>query len=206
MYSYGNILVEKSINSGKLIFESKRYAVESVLVVFILNTPALVFLYLNLLEGWDMPLFVVLLFFVAFAVLLSKLKINESNLVEIEVDGKDDNNNDANQFDSYIRFVIWWELKKEPNLSDDFYTLDSDGDGVKNYLDYNDEIDVGINVTIDEFGIVSNYDEYMNLEVFINGDSRYLLGQTGDSIHIQGGQMQSFDESFFFDISYFVLK
>lgn len=86
MYSYGNILVEKSINSGKLIFESKRYAVESVLVVFVLNTPALVFLYLNLLEGWDMPLFVVLLFFVAFAVLLSKLKINESNLVEIEVD------------------------------------------------------------------------------------------------------------------------
>ncbi|SVD97663.1 uncharacterized protein METZ01_LOCUS450517, partial [marine metagenome] len=75
------------------------------------------------------------------------------NLVEIEVDGKDDNNNDANQFDSYIRFVIWWELKKEPNLSDDFYTLDSDGDGVKNYLDYNDEMDIGINVTLDEFGI-----------------------------------------------------
>jgi hypothetical protein len=122
------------------------------------------------------------------------------NLVEIEVDGKDDNNNNANQFDSYIRFVIWWELKKEPNLSDDFYTLDSDGDGVKNYLDYNDEMDIGINVILDEFGIVSNYDEYINLEVFINGDSRYLLGQTGDSIHIQGGQMQSFDESFFFDI------
>ena len=122
------------------------------------------------------------------------------NLVEIEVDGKDDNNNDANQFDSYIRFVIWWELKKEPNLSDDFYTLDSDGDGVKNYLDYNDEMDIGITVTLDEFGIASNYDEYINLEVFINGDSRYLLGQTGDSIHIQGGQMQSFDESFFFDI------
>ena len=122
------------------------------------------------------------------------------NLVEIEVDGKDDNNNDVNQFDSYIRFVIWWELKKEPNLSDDFYTLDSDGDGVKNYLDYNDEMDIGITVTLDEFGIASNYDEYINLEVFINGDSRYLLGQTGDSIRIQGGQMQSFDESFFFDI------
>ena len=122
------------------------------------------------------------------------------NLVEIEVDGKDDNNNDVNQFDSYIRFVIWWELKKEPNLSDDFYTLDSDGDSVKNYLDYNDEMDIGITVTLDEFGISSNDDEYMNLEVFINGDSRYLLGQTGDSIRIQGGQMQSFDESFFFDI------
>lgn len=122
------------------------------------------------------------------------------NLVEIEVDGKDDNNNDANQFDSYIRFVIWWELKKEPKLSDDFYTLDSDGDGVKNYLDYNDEMDIGITVTLDEFGIASNDDEYMNLEVFINGDSRYLLGQTGDSIHIQGGQMQNFNESFFFDI------
>jgi len=40
----------------------------------------------------------------------------------------------------------------------------------------------------------------MNLEVFINGDSRYLLGQTGDSIRIQGGQMEEFNESFFFDI------
>ena len=50
------------------------------------------------------------------------------------------------------------------------------------------------------FGETLSINEYINLEVFINGDSRYLLGQTGDSIRIQGGQMQSFNESFFFDI------
>ena len=122
------------------------------------------------------------------------------NLVEIEVNGEDDGDNNANQFDSYLRFIIWWELKEEPNLSDDFYIMDSDGDGVKDYIDYNDEIDVGVTITLEEFGIASNYDEYMNLEVFINGDSRYLLGQTGDSIRIQGGQMEEFNESFFFDI------
>jgi len=120
------------------------------------------------------------------------------NLVEIEVDGKDDDGS-TDEFDSYIRFVVWWE-KQEPDLPADFYTKDSDGDRVFDYLDYNDLMDIGVTITLDEFGIDSSYDKYMNLEVFINGDSRYLLGQTGDAIRIEGGEMQSFGESFFFDL------
>jgi len=120
------------------------------------------------------------------------------NSIEIEVNGEDDGGN-ADEFDSYLRFVVWWE-KDEPNLPDDFTTKDSDGDTVVNYLDYNDQMDIGVTITIDEFGFDSSYYEYMNLEVFINGDSRYLLGQTGDAIRIEGGEMQSFDESFFVDI------
>ena len=53
---------------------------------------------------------------------------------------------------------------------------------------------------LNEFGIFSNYNEYMNVEVFINGDSRYLLGQTGDSILLESNTMTNFSESFFFDI------
>ena len=120
------------------------------------------------------------------------------NEVEISADGKLDGKTD--EFDSRVNFVVWWGVKNDDSLPEEFYTDDHDGDGVVDYLDYNDNMDMGITITLKEFGIATNYDEYMNVEVFIDGDSRYKLGQTGDSILIQGGNGHSFDENFFFDI------
>ena len=120
------------------------------------------------------------------------------NVVEISADGKLDGKTD--EFDSRVNFVVWWEAKNYETSPEGFYTEDSDRDGVVDYLDYNDEMDVGLTITLKEFGIATNYGEYMNVEVFIDGDSRYLLGQTGDSLLVQGGDWHSFEESFFFDI------
>ena len=119
------------------------------------------------------------------------------NVVEMAFSGFDDGV--AYEYDSYVSFTIWWE-KSEDNISDDFHTSDMYGDGVKDYKDYNDDIDVGITVNLDKFGILANNDEYVNLEVFINGDSRYLLGQTGDSVRINAGETKKFNETFFFDL------
>ena len=119
------------------------------------------------------------------------------NIVEMSFNGFDDGV--SNEYDSYVSFVVWWE-KNEYSASDDFHTLDSDGDGVKDFKDYNDNMDVGITINLDRLGILTNSDEYINLEVFINGDSRYLLGQTGDAIRISGGETRTFNESFFFDL------
>ena len=119
-------------------------------------------------------------------------------MVEISADGKLDGKTD--EFDSRVNFVVWWEAKNYETLPEGFYTEDSDRDGVVDYLDYNDEMDIGLTITLKEFGIATNYGEYMNVEVFIDGDSRYLLGQTGDSLLVQGGDWHSFEESFFFDI------
>jgi len=120
------------------------------------------------------------------------------NVIEMSLDGSSDEGND--EIDASISFIVWWEPNENLEQDEAFYTTDSDGDGTLDYLDYNDEMDVGVTITLDEFGIFSNYAEYMNLEVFINGDSRYLLGQTGDSIYLEGGELYTFDEEFFFDI------
>ena len=120
------------------------------------------------------------------------------NVIEMSLDGSSDEG--SNDIDASISFIVWWEPNENLEQPEVFYTADSDGDGTLDYLDYNDEMDVGVTITLEEFGIFSNYDEYMNLEVFINGDSRYLLGQTGDSIYLEGGKLHTFDEEFFFDI------
>jgi hypothetical protein len=120
------------------------------------------------------------------------------NVIKMSLDGSNDEGTDV--IDASISFIVWWESNENLEQEEAFYTADSDGDGTLDYLDYNDEMDVGVTITLEEFGIFSNYDEYMNLEVFINGDSRYLLGQTGDSIIIQSNTMTNFSESFFFDI------
>ena len=119
------------------------------------------------------------------------------NVVEMSLSGFDDGV--SNEYDSYVSFVIWWE-ENESNASEDFHTLDADGDGIKDYKDYNDDIDVGITINLDKLEILSNSDEYVNLEVFIDGDSRYLLGQTGDAIRMNAGERRTFNETFFFDL------
>ena len=125
--------------------------------------------------------------------------LERHNLAEIEAWGGDDGGS-SYEYDSYIYFGLYWEVKNDINLPNDFYEEDADGDTVPDYLDYNDEMDVGLTITLEDFGIASNYNEYINVEVFIDGDSRYFLGQTGDALYLEGGRLYEFDESFFVDI------
>ena len=118
------------------------------------------------------------------------------NVVEMSFSGFDDGV--SNEYDSYISFVIWWE-DNESHASE-AHTLDTDGDGVTDYKDYNDEMDVGITINLNKLKLLTNSDEYVNLEVFIDGDSRYLLGQTGDAIRMNAGENRTFNETFFFDL------
>ena len=118
------------------------------------------------------------------------------NVVEMSFSGFDDGV--SNEYDSYISFVIWWE-DNESHASE-AHTLDTDGDGITDYKDYNDEMDVGITINLNKLRLLTNSDEYVNLEVYINGDSRYLLGQTGDAIRMNAGENRTFNETFFFDL------
>ena len=125
--------------------------------------------------------------------------LEQHNLAEIDAWGGDDGGS-IYDYDSYIYFGIYWEVKNDINIPENFYTEDSDSDTIPDYLDYNDEMDVGLTITLEEFGIASDYNEYINVEVFIDGDSRYFLGQTGDALYLEGGSLYEFDESFFVDI------
>ena len=78
------------------------------------------------------------------------------NLAEVESFGGDDSGS-SYEYDSYVYFGIYWEVKNDINLKDDFYTKDSDSDSIPDYLDYNDTMDVGLTITLEEFGIVSDF-------------------------------------------------
>ena len=121
------------------------------------------------------------------------------NRVEMDSYGGDDGGS-LYEYDSYVYFEIYWEVKNDINLPITFYYKNSDGDSVPDYLDYNDDIDVGLTITLEDFGIASNYYEYVNVEVFIDGESRYFLGRTGDALYLEGGELYSFNEPFFVDV------
>ena len=120
------------------------------------------------------------------------------NRVETNSYGADDGV--TYEYDSYVDFEIYWEVKNDINLPANFYYKNNDGDSVPDYLDYNDDLDVGLTITLEDFGIGSNYYEYVNVEVFIDGESKYLLGRTGDSLYLEGGELYPFNEDFFVDV------
>ena len=120
------------------------------------------------------------------------------NLVEVDANGWSDGEN--YEYDSYVFFRIYWDVQNDISLPASFYTEDSDGDTIPDYLDYNDALDLGLTITLEDFGIEYDYEMYVNVEVFVDGSSKYLLGQTGDSINIQGNNLYEFNESFFVDI------
>ena len=124
------------------------------------------------------------------------------SVVTIEQDG--DNDGDSTQFDCYISFTIWWESEGSIETDSDFFTSDEDGDRIPDFQDYNDGMDVGVTINIEEFGLADQVDSdgvgEVFMKIFVDGLQIAWVGDGSETISMETGHYYSLDKAYFIDL------
>ena len=124
------------------------------------------------------------------------------SVVTIEQDGNNDG--DTTQFDCYISFTIWWESEGSIETDSDFFTSDEDGDRIPDFQDYNDGMDVGVTINIEEFGLADQVDSdgvgEVFMKIYVDEQQIAWVGDGSETIPMETGHYYYLDKAYFIDL------
>jgi len=124
------------------------------------------------------------------------------SVVTIEQDGNNDG--DTTQFDCSISFTMWWESEGSIETDSNFFTSDEDGDRIPDFQDYNDGMDVGVTITIEEFGLADQVDGdgvgEVFMKIYVDDQQIAWVGDGSETISMETGHYYSLDKAYFIDL------
>ena len=125
---------------------------------------------------------------------------DQYSIVSITQDGNDDG--DTGQYDCSITFRVWWSIENSIEEGLAFYFSDKDGDRTLDFLDYNDELDAGLEIVLENFGFTGDIDFWDSygeayFEIFLDGELIAYVGEAGSYISMEIGKFYPLNKVIF---------